>query len=298
MYSDVRPWTWRLVLLLAPAVLVLLVLFGGGLAYSLLQSLGWQPLIGRYELNLDAYARLMFSDAYAEVFWSGLAFSLWISAASTGISALLALGLVWLIYRTGRGTRLWTFLVQFNLPVPHLVAAVGMLFLLAQSGLVSRGTAALGLTETPADFPVLVRDTGGIGIILTYVWKETPFIAVIVLGVLRAVSDSYDAAARSLGANGWQRFRYIMLPLVMPALLSSSLMVFAFTFGAYEIPALTGVRFPRALPVTALRFFMDADLNARTEAMALSVMITAVIAIVIGGYLWLRSSAGRLQSLS
>ncbi|MBK8027255.1 MAG: ABC transporter permease subunit [Chloroflexi bacterium] len=169
-------------------------------------------------------------------------------------------------------------LFQFNLPVPHLVAAVGILFLLSQSGLVSRRATALGLTSTPADFPVLVRDSSGWGIIITYVWKEMPFIRVIVLGVLKSLDESFVQAARNLGANAWQRFRHIVLPLIAPSLFSSSLIVFAFTFGAYEIPALVFL-------------FNDADLNSRAEAMALSVLITLVTSLVIGGYLWLRDIA-------
>lgn len=295
MYSDNNPPGWQIAALLAPAVLVLLVLFGGGLAYSVVQSLGWQPLIGQYNLSLDAYTSLLFSPEYSEVFWSGLAFSLWVSVISTLISALLAVLIALVIVHTASGTRFWTFLFQINLPVPHLVAAIALLFLISQSGLISRVSVALGLTSTPADFPVLVRDTDGIGIIIAYVWKETPFIGVIVLGVLRAMSESYDLAARNLGANRWYRFRYITLPLIAPSLLSSSLIVFAFTFGAYEIPALLGVRFPRALPVTALRLFTDADLNARPQAMALSVLITVMISIVIGLYLWLRDIGKRLS---
>ncbi len=284
----------QFVLLLAPALVIVFLLFGGGLAYSVLQSLGWQPLIGQTTLSLDAYHNLLFAPEYRDVFWSGLGFSLWVSLASTVLSAILAVGIALLIQQAAGRSRFWSFLLQVNLPVPHLVAAIGLLFLLSQSGLVSRGTAALGLTTTPADFPVLVRDTGGIGIISAYVWKEVPFIGVIVLGVLQALNASLVQAAQNLGANGWQRFRYIVLPLIAPSLLSSSLIVFAFTFGAYEIPALLGVRYPRALPVTALFLFNDADLNSRAEAMALSVIITLVTALVIGGYLWLRGIAQQL----
>jgi len=294
MSSADRVSSRQLVLLLAPALVLVLLLFGGGFAYSVLQSLGWQPLIGRTTLSLDAYHNLLFAPAYQEVFWSGLIFSLWVSTASTLLSAVLAVLIALLIHQAVQRSQLWSFLFQFNLPVPHLVAAIGMLFLLSQSGLVSRGTAALGLTTTPADFPVLVRDTSGIGIIIAYVWKEMPFIGVIVFGVLKSLNASVVQAARNLGANGWQRFRYIILPLIAPSLLSSSLIVFAFTFGAYEIPALLGVRYPRALPVTALFLFNDADLNSRTEAMALSVLITLVTSMVIGGYLWLRGIAQRL----
>lgn len=295
MSSDNNLSGWQIAALLAPAVLVLLVLFGGGLVHSLALSLGWQPQIGQYDLSLDAYTSLLFSPEYGEVFWSGLAFSLWVSVISTLISATLAVLIALAIARTASGTRLWTFLFQINLPVPHLVAGIALLFLISQSGLISRLSVTLGLTTTPAEFPILVRDTQGIGIIIAYVWKETPFIGVIVLGVLRVLSESYDLAARNLGASGWQRFRYITLPLIAPSLLSSSLIVFAFTFGAYEIPALLGVRFPRALPVTALRLFTDADLNARPQAMALSVLITVMISIVIGLYLWLRDIGKRLS---
>jgi putative spermidine/putrescine transport system permease protein len=293
MYSGDNLSGWQIAALLAPVVIVLLVLFGGGLLYSILQSLGYQPLLGQTNLNLDAYTSLLFSDEYAEVFWSGLGFSLWISIISTALSAVLAVLLALVIVHTASGTHHWTLLLQINLPVPHLVAGVAMLFLASQSGLLSRLSAAFGLTQLPADFPVLVRDTNGMGIILAYVWKETPFIGVIVLGVLRTMSESYDLVARNLGASRWQSFRYITLPLIAPSLLSSSLIVFAFTFGAYEIPALLGVRFPRALPVTALRLFTDADLNARPQAMALSILITVFISFVIVMYLWLRNIARR-----
>ncbi|MBK8027236.1 MAG: ABC transporter permease subunit [Chloroflexi bacterium] len=294
MSSGDRVSSGRLALLLGPSLAVIVLLFGGGFAFSLLQSLGWQPLIGKTTLSLDAYANLLYGPQHQEVFWSGLVFSLWVSIASTVISAILAVLIALLIHRAASRSRAWSFLFQFNLPVPHLVAAVGILFLLSQSGLVSRGATALGLTAAPADFPVLVRDSSGWGIIITYVWKEMPFIGVIVLGVLKSLDESFVQAARNLGANAWQRFRHIVLPLIAPSLFSSSLIVFAFTFGAYEIPALLGVRFPRALPVTALFLFNDADLNSRAEAMALSVLITLVTSLVIGGYLWLRDIAQRI----
>jgi putative spermidine/putrescine transport system permease protein len=162
-----------------------------------------------------------------------------------------------------------------------------MLFLLSQSGLLSRLGAQVGLLDGPSDFPIVVRDRLGVGIILSYVWKEVPFIGVIVLAVLRSLSRDYEDIARTLGANGWQRFIYVILPLIAPALLSTSIIVFAFTFGAYEVPGILGVRYPRTLPVLSLRFFTDADLNARAEAMALSMIITAIVMVLVAAYMWL-----------
>lgn len=287
---------WRLVVLLAPTLTVIVGLFGGGLVYGLLQSLGWQPALDRTDLSLAAYHHILFGEQYAEQFWRGLLLSLWISLASTVISAVLAVGLALLLRGRFRGKRFATFLLQFNLPVPHLVAALGLLFLLSQSGLVARFAAQFGWLTTPADFPILVRDGAGLGIIVTYIWKEVPFIAVILLAVLQALDEDYENLARSLGANRWQRFRYVTLPLILPALLSASMLVLAFTFGAYEVPELLGVRFPRALPVTALRFFIDNDLNARDEAMAMSMIISAVALVFLLLYLRFSWQRGALDA--
>lgn len=280
---------WRVPAMLAPALLVVTALFGGGLAYGLLQSLGWQPLIGRRELTLQAYVNLLTDEAYAEQFWTGLRLSLWISLASTVLSAALAVGAALLIRGTRTGKQLAVFLFQLNLPIPHIVAAVGILFLLAQSGLLSRLGAQLGLLDRPSDFPILVKDRFGIGIILSYVWKEVPFIGVIVLAVLQSLSRDYEEIARNLGANWWQCFTHVILPLITPALLSTSIIVFAFTFGAYEVPGILGVRYPRTLPVLSLRLFTDADLSARSEAGALSMIVATIVMVFVAGYMWLTS---------
>jgi putative spermidine/putrescine transport system permease protein len=212
------------------------LLFSGGLLYGFVRSLGWQPLTGRTDVNLRAYVNILTGTRYAEQFWTGLRLSLWISLASTTLSAGLAVAAALLIRSTRWGQRVSVFLFQLNLPIPHIVAAVGMLFLLSQSGLLSRLCAQLGLLDSPSGFPILVRDRMGIGIILSYVWKEVPFVGVIVLAVLQSLSRDYEDVARNLGANAWQRFFYVILPLVAPALLSTSIIVFAFTFGCASSP--------------------------------------------------------------
>lgn len=284
---------WRIPIMLAPTMTVIIVLFIGGLTYGGLVSLGWQPIIGRTDISLEAYSNILFSEAYAATFWQGLLLTLWVSIGSTLISAVLALATALLLRRTFLGKRIATFLYQLNLPVPHVVAAIGILFLFSQSGVLSRTGAQLGLFEYPRDFPVLVKDKFGIGMMLSFVWKEVPFVGVIVLAVLQSLGVDYEDLARSLGANRWQRFRYVILPLVMPGLLSGSILVFAFTFGSYEVPAILGVRFPRTLPVTAVRFFRNPDLNSRTEGMAISIIISIIVFFLVLGYMWLSRRAIR-----
>ena len=268
---------WRIPIMLAPTLIIIVVLFIGGLGYGTLTSLGWQPRIGNTELSLNAYRNIMFSEQYSEIFWTGLWLTLWVSFASTFFSAALAIASALLLRQTFVGKKLATFLFQLNLPVPHVVAAIGILFLLSRSGLVSRFGAQVGLLGTQSDFPILVKDENGFGIILSYIWKEIPFFGVIVLAILQSLGASYEDLARSLGANRWQRFRYVILPLIMPGILPASIIIFAFTFGSFEVPALLGVRFPRMLPVTAVRFFLDPDLNARQEGMAMSMVIAGIV---------------------
>ncbi len=284
---------WRIPLMLAPTLTIIIVLFIGGLGYGLLQSLGWQPRIGNFDINLDAYINIMFGEQHSEQFWNGLLLNLWVSFASTFFSAVLAIIGALLLRRTFFGKRLATFLYQLNLPIPHVVAAIGILFLFSQSGLLSRIGAQMDLISYPRDFPVLVRDQYGIGIILAYLWKETPFIGVIVLAVLQSLGADYEDLARSLGANPWQRFRHVILPLIMPGVLSGSIIVFAFTFGSYEVPAILGVRFPRMLPVSSLRFFSDPDLNSRAEGMAMSMIIAGIVLVLVIIYMWISNRTVR-----
>ena len=269
------PW-----LSLAPALTLVTVLLGASLAYGVAQSLGLVSVIGQNTLSLDAYRNLLTGQGQAgREFWGSLGFSLWVSIASTLISSALALLVaVWLSER--RGAHVDTLALNWNFAFPHLVWAVALLLFLSQSGLLARWAATLGLIQTPAQFPVLVRDRFGIGIILHYVSKEIPFLALIVLAVLRSQPAGYDLVAENLGASRWQRLRYITLPLVTPALLGGALLVFAFIFSSYEVPALLGVDYPRMLPVLALRFFNDPDLRARTDGMAISLIITVIVLVV------------------
>ncbi len=278
-WERVGPW-----LAMAPALALLAVLFGTAVVYGVAQSLGYLSLIDQRTLRLDAYRDILAGDgAVAREFWASLGFSLWISVAATLLSTAGALALV-LLFPRRRADRLGLTVLHLNLAFPHLVWGIALLLLLGQSGLLARLAASLGMIGNPADFPVLVRDRFGLGIIIHYVTKEIPFLTLIVLGILRAQPEGYDAVAANLGAGTWQRLRYVTLPLVLPGLTAGALLVFAFTFGSYEIPAILGVRYPRMLAVVALDLFMNSDLRLRAAAMAVSViMATTTIIVAIAG---------------
>ncbi len=279
----------RIFILLAPALLIIGVLFFGGLLIGIMRSLNYMPVIGLTQPNFDAYISIFSSRE----FYRSFLLTFHISFTSTVLSSTLAIGAALLLRRQFLGRAIVNFLFQLNLTVPHLVGAIGILYLFSQSGSFARLAAEWGMIARPGDFPALVFDPYAIGIILQYVWKEVPFIGVIVLANMQAIGEDYESVARSLGASRWQSFRYVLLPMIFPGVLSASVIVFAFTFGAYEIPALLGANYPAALPVLAYRKYTDVDLAARPEAMAMAIVIALLSAVML--YLYVRYTRRRIR---
>ncbi|CAN5257231.1 ABC transporter permease subunit [soil metagenome] len=263
----------HIALLLAPALLAIIALFGGGLADALLQSFGWLPAAGLRELSFAAYARVL-GDAD---FLYSLLLTGYIAGTSTIIATLLAIALA---LRLRKGARRLLSILQLPLVVPHLLAAVGIGLLLAQSGLLARLAAAFGLIAEPREFPPLVHDPYAVGIILTYIWKEVPFITLIALALLERTAQDREQAARTLGATRWQSVRHVTLPAIMPGILAAAFLVFAFAFGAFEVPLLLGETWPQTLPVLAWNEYRSIDLSDRPAAMAITVLIALVTGLV------------------
>ena len=268
-------------LLLTPAIAVIVLLFLGGLASGFLRSLNYFPLIGLNDFNLDAYFAIFTDNGFIQ----SLILTFHIAFTSTLIASILAVASALLLRPAFRGKRIVHFFFSLNLTIPHLVGAIGVLYLFQNSGLVSRILTGMDIISKPADFPAMVFDPWAIGIIIQYVWKEIPFIGVIVLAILLSVGEDYESVARSLGANRWQAFRQVTLPLIMPGVVSASVIVFAFTFGAFEIPYLLGRTFPAALPVLAYQSYTDVDLAARPQAMAMAMVIAFISTLLIMAYM-------------
>ncbi|MDP8974275.1 MAG: ABC transporter permease subunit [Actinomycetota bacterium] len=277
----------KIALLLAPALLVLGVLFAGGLYAALVQSLGYLPAIGMTGMSFDAYQEVL----GREDFLDALLLTVYVAGVSTTLATVLAV-LAALALRHSPG-RVSSVVFQVPITVPHLVAAVGIALVISQTGLGARLAAALGLIGEPAEFPVLLYDKYSVGVILTYVWKEVPFIALVALAGLRGVAAELEDVAKTLGANAWQRFWYVIFPVIAPGIVASSLIVFAFTFGAFEVPYLLGEDYPTMLPVMAYEEYRSIELSDRPVAMAINVLIALITAAFAAAYLRFARNLGR-----
>jgi putative spermidine/putrescine transport system permease protein len=260
------------VILLLPSILLgALLLAGAGSA--IVQSLGYIPALGLYDVTFSYYAAVFTRPEFV----SSIALSLFIAAVSSAIAAgggiLLSAALV-------SGRRVSARLVRLPILVPHTVVALFVIMIFSGSGLLSRTLYDFGIIGSPDAFPPVLFNANGAGVILAYLWKEIPFIAYFTLALMSSVSRTLGEAAGNLGASGFKTFLHVTLPLSMPAVKKAFLITFAFSFGAYELPYLLGATLPRALPVQAYIEYLNPDLQNRPYAMALNGVMLLVALIV------------------
>lgn len=274
------PGRLALALGIGPALLVILVFFGGGLWLGALEALGKGPT-GAGRLTLEHFSNVLLDPDFLRA----LALTLHVAGVSSLLACLLALGAALAFHRLGSRARAVAFIFQAPLAAPHLAVAVAIMFLLSPSGLLSRLGVGLGLFESAAGFPLLVNDPWFIGVIVTYVWKEVPFIALMLMAALAGSEEGLDEAAATLKAGPWQRFLHVTWPTIMPALGAAGLIVFAYAFANFETPLLLGPTWPTPLPVMSYRMWSDIDLARRPEGVALA-LVTGMITAALMGLAW------------
>ncbi|MGE0040804.1 MAG: ABC transporter permease [Vicinamibacterales bacterium] len=275
----------QLALQLLP-VLSLLALLAAGLGSAVLQSLGVIGPGAAGHLTLEAY-RSVLGDGE---FRASLALTLWVATASTVVATGGGVGLALLLRRLVRGRAIARGLLQVPLAVPHLAIALSLITLAAPSGWLARVAYSLGLVGQPADVPAVVGDAYGAGIILAYVAKEIPFVAIVATALLVRTGREFDEVARTLGASPWRRLWHITLPAIAPGVTAAALIVFAYVFAAFETPFLLGRPYPAMLSVVAERRYLSLELADRPSAVALAVVMTLVAALAVRGYMGLSSS--------
>lgn len=266
---------------LLPALVATGLVTGSALLIAVRESLGLAPWQAG-GLTLTPYRALLASPEAAHAVGLTVA----VSVGATIFSLFVGFAVALAIRSTRSGRRIATTLLHIPIALPHIVAATALAMVLSQSGAVARLAAAVGIIDMPSDFASLVYDRHGIGIAIVYVWKQAPFVAVAVLGVLRSLGTELDDQARTLGASRWFRLCHVTLPLVGPLLGRLAIVLFAFSFGAFEVPLLVGRPFPSMVSVVAYRLYVDTTIGVRPQALALSVVMTVAIgALVAGGRL-------------
>jgi iron(III) transport system permease protein len=159
-----------------------------------------------------------------------------ISLASVAASLLIGVPLAFLLGRFEfPGRRILRSVATLPAALPPLVGVIAFLFLYGESGLVTRGIQrTLGLQEAPW------RLTGVWAIIFVHAYTMYVYVFLFVSAGLERFDTTLEEAAAGLGASSWQRLRRVTLPLLMPAIAGSMLLVFMTALGSFSAPYVFG----------------------------------------------------------
>lgn len=199
-------------LLVAPAAIVMLAVTGYPIVYSVWLSLQ------RYDLRFPDERQFVWFDNYAAVltnsyWWTAFGVTMLITVVSVAIEFVLGMALALVMHRTlvGRG------LVRTVTLIPYGIVTVVAAFSWFYAWTPETGYLANALA--PDGAPLTEQWTSLGIIVLAEVWKTTPFMALLLMAGLALVPDDLLKAASMDGANAWQRFTKVMLPVMKPAIL-------------------------------------------------------------------------------
>ena len=229
-------------------------------------SFGLMPLYGRPTPGLDGW-RSAAPDLAA-----GIGETLLIAVPATLLAAVVGLLLAALMLRGGRGTGVVRVGCLAVLAVPHLVGATSVALLLSDGGLAAR---LVGSADGAA-WPALVGGPWPVATVLELAWKESAFIALVVLAAVAPGHTQRMQVAAGLGAGPWHRATRVLAPTAAPALAASSLVTLVYAVGSYEVAWLLGRASPEPLPVLAFRLFGSIELTDRPAAAAAAVTGSAL----------------------
>ncbi len=199
-------------MLCAPAVTVMLLVTAYPIVYAIYLSLQ------RSDLRFPDQAEFVGLRNYVDVlssnlWWSDLATTFVITAVSVAIELVLGMGLALLMHKAIFGRRTVRAAILIPYGIVTVVAALAWRFAFdPTTGFVN------ALLNTDQSW-FSERASSLFVIIITEVWKTTPFMALLLLAGLTLVPDDLHRAARVDGATTWQRFTQITLPLMKPAIL-------------------------------------------------------------------------------
>jgi len=122
---------------------------------------------------------------------------------------------------------------------------------------------------------------------LTNIWLGVPFMMVILLGGLQSIPETYYEAANVDGANKWDKFRHITLPLIQPVMTPAVVLGVIWTFNNFNVPFLINAEYELEtsdILVTAL-FRSAFEYSRYGFAAAFSLVIFAILMIFCIAYM-------------
>lgn len=269
-----------LTLLVVPAVLFVIAMFVYPFLYGL--WLSFQPKEGGALANYIHF----FSDSYLH---DTIGTTLKLALPATLVDLALAVPIAFRV-RLMRRQRLLTTLLVIPITLGTVLIAQGLLNYLGPQGWVSRTLMGLGLMSEPVK---LLHSYWGVFIAMVLV--GFPFTFLLTLSYITGIDPALEQAAATLGAGPWQRFRSVLLPLLIPGLAITFCLSFVQEFSVFPSAVLLGAPSgpTRVIAIAAYQAAYESYDYSLASAIAMImglVQLTIVVAVLALRGLFYRGS--------
>ena len=281
-------------LLMSPTILLMMALLLAPLASLFVRSFWTQ-----HGFDIDTTFTLKNYWALIEpsdevTWWSGIPFplknpayaivllkSLAISFGATVAVILIAYPMAYfLAFRVMRHKMLWLIVITIPFWTSYLLRVFAWKVMLGFNGVINTGLIALGIIDEPLEF--LLYNPFSVVITLAHAWVAYAILPIYVS--LEKIDRSLLEAATDLGDRPWERFLHVTLPLSLPGVIASTLMVFIPTVGDYVTPSLVGG--PTGIMVGNTIQSLFGQRNDGPLGAALSTLVMLLVTLLVCLFLW------------
>lgn len=210
---------------------------------------------------------------------------------AAGINTVFGLLLAWALVRYSfPGKKIVDALIDLPFALPTAVAGIALTAIYAPNGWLGQyieGVLGIKVAFTP------------LGVLMALIFIGLPFVVRTVQPILEDLETEFEEAAASLGANRWQSFRYVVLPILFPALLTGFALAFARAVGEYGSVIFIAGNIPMVSEITPLMIITKLEQYDYTGATAIAVVMLVfsftLLLLINGLQAWTAKRTGRSQ---
>lgn len=284
--STLRRW-----LLSSPALLIVLfastgpllvVLFYSFLAAGpyggVLNEFSWEGWVSVFMESGLFDDRLSIADAHLSIFWRSINLSL----QTTVLTLIFGFPTAYFIATRPSNTReLWLFLITIPFWTSYLIRVFLWKVILGYNGVVNSGLLGLGIISEPLQW--INYNVGAVVVTLAHAYA--PFAILPIFVALEKIDRSLLEAGQDLGESRFMTFLRVTLPLAMPGVIASVLIVFIPTIGDFVTPQLVGGPEGRMVANLIQLQYLKLDNYPLGSAIAVSAMMIVTVVSLFFLYL-------------
>jgi len=210
------------------------------------------------------------------------------SLIAAAINAVFGLMLAWALVRYSfPGKKIVDALVDLPFALPTAVAGIALTALYAKNGWLGQYLEMIGIKVafTP------------LGVLVALVFIGLPFVVRTVQPILEDLDTELEEAAASLGAQRWQTFRYVVFPILLPALMTGFALAFARAVGEYGSVIFIAGNLPFVSEITPLMIITKLeqyDYQGATAIASVMLIFSFILLLIINGLqAWTAKRTGR-----